>query len=60
MRTVICIGMAFYYWKDVTIDPNGGKFYTFDLKTRNRGKAILILAVIVRLAALIWLFWHDN
>ncbi|MBC7775064.1 MAG: hypothetical protein H7246_06455 [Phycisphaerae bacterium] len=56
LMSIICFGMAYYYWKDVTIDPNGKKFYTFDSKTRNRGKAIFILAVAVRLVALVWYF----
>ena len=52
--------MAYYYWQDVTIDPNGNKFYTFDLKTRNRGKVILILTILVRIAALVWFFGVKN
>jgi len=60
MPTMICVGMAYYYWKDVTIDPNGNKFYTFDLKTRNRGEAILIFAILVRMAALVWFFGVNN
>jgi hypothetical protein len=60
LTTLICFGMAYYFWKDVTIDPNGEKFYTFDSKTRIKGKAILILAVIVRVAALVWLFVANS
>ncbi len=60
LTTLICFGMAYYYWQDVTIDPNGEKFYTFDTKTRNWGKAVLILAVVVRLAAFVWFFGLKN
>lgn len=48
----ICLGMSYYYWMDVTTDPNGGRFYTFDLQTRNWGKAIFILAIISNLTFL--------
>ena len=34
------IGMGWYYWKDKTIDNQGGKFYTFEKNTRFYGKII--------------------
>ncbi len=56
VTTIICLGMGYYYWQDITIDPNGEKFYTFDAKTRNSGKLILNLAVGACLASVAWYF----
>lgn len=56
----ICLGMSYYYWMDVTTDPNGGKFYTFDPQTRNWGKAFFMLTVVsnlIFLAIFFGKFW---
>lgn len=56
---VICFGMGYYFWKDVTTDPKGGRFYTFDLPTRSQGRTILILTAVTNLAFLIWFFGRN-
>lgn len=56
----ICFGMSYYFWMDVTTDPNGGKFYTFDRRTRNWGKALFILTLVsnlIFLAIFFGKFW---
>lgn len=57
---IICFGMGYYFWRDVTTDPKGGRFYTFDLKTRTRGKTILILTTLTNLLFLIWYFGSNH
>lgn len=39
------IGMGYYYGYDKSIDPNGNKYHTFESKTREYGKLILIVGV---------------
>lgn len=49
-----CLGMGYYFWKDITTGPNGERYLTFDQATRKKGKIIMILTLISN--ALFW-FW---
>lgn len=48
--------LGYYYWQDVSIAPNGEKFYTFDSKSRNSGKTMLIVTFICCFAYMAWFF----
>lgn len=41
------IGMGWHYWKDTSTDPNGEIFYTFTPATRNIGKIIFIVGIVM-------------
>lgn len=56
----ICFGMSYYFWMDVTTDPNGGKFYTFDRQTRNWGKALFMLTIVSNVIFLVAFFWKFS
>jgi hypothetical protein len=43
---LIAFPMAYYYWKDTSLDPQGQRFYTFDKKTRDLSRLILVLTVL--------------
>jgi hypothetical protein len=50
-----CLGMGYYFWKDITTGPNGERYLTFDQTTRNRGRIIMILTLISN--ALFWMWF---
>jgi len=59
LATIICFGVGYYYWQHKTIGPKGEKFYSFDLKTRETGKMILISTVFISLAYMVWFYGHK-
>ncbi|HLP96326.1 MAG TPA: hypothetical protein VK168_19925 [Saprospiraceae bacterium] len=52
----ICLGMSQYYWRDITTDPYGKRFYTFDSATRLHGKVNFGLTMAMNILLQVWYF----
>lgn len=52
----ICLGMGYYFWKDITTGPNGERYLTFDQTTRNRGRIIMMLTLVSNVLFWMWFF----
>jgi len=44
---IVGIAMGWYYWREKTVDNQGGKFYAFDKFTRSYGKWMIVLGLLV-------------
>jgi hypothetical protein len=55
---IVCIGlgMSQYYWRDITTDPYGKRFYTFDSATRLHGKVNFGLTMAMNILLQVWYF----
>ncbi|MEO6036959.1 MAG: hypothetical protein ABIQ93_01015 [Saprospiraceae bacterium] len=53
---LLALPMGLYYWRDLSVDLNGGRFYTFDQPTRNLGMAIFFFTLAVFLLRLVVIF----
>jgi hypothetical protein len=56
LSLIIAFPMAYYYWTDTSLDPNGQRFYTFDKQTRQFGKIIFYLTTLALLARVAMIF----
>jgi hypothetical protein len=60
LSLLIAFPMAYYYWKDTSLDPQGQRYFTFDEKTRNLGRFIFVLTVLAMIARVCLLILYPD